>query len=74
MMSWNEIAGGPGEPAAHLWIQEGQAPIVLLDGQVLFFNHGAALSPSIAIIPNARALLSEWPSVTAFEYVRWFSV
>lgn len=39
-----------GLPAAHLWTREGQAPIVLLDGQVLFFNHGAALAQSIAII------------------------
>lgn len=47
-----------GLPAAHLWTWEGQAPIVLLDGQVLFFNHGAALAPSIAIIQLPEFWLS----------------
>lgn len=51
-MPLSEAPGGwlEGGLAALLWTREGQAPIVLLDCQVLFFNHGAAPTLSIAII------------------------
>lgn len=47
---------------AHLWIREGQALFVLLDGQVLFFNHCAATAQSTAIIqlPESRSERPRW--------------
>lgn len=48
--------------AGHLWTGEGQSPIVLLAGQVLFFNHGAAPTPSAAIIQLQQPCCWRGPS------------
>lgn len=65
-MSWNEICSRgeepPGAPVAHLRTQEGQAPIVLLKIQVLFFNHRAAPTTSVAIMQICMfCCQSSWP-------------